>query len=67
MDKQFEYKGYVCKVYHFIRNEKITGYGAALYKDGKRLLVTNNGWNLIQSYSIESVTEEYKTYIDKLL
>ena len=48
MDKQFEYKGYVCKIYHFTRKEKITGYGAALYKDGERLFVTNHGWNLIQ-------------------
>jgi len=69
MDKQFEYKGYVCKIYHFTRNEEITGYGAALYKDGERLLVNNQGWNLIQGYSnsIESVIEECKEYIDKLL
>lgn len=67
MDKQFEYKGYVGKIYHFAHNEKITGYGAALYKNGKQLLVTNHGWNLIQSYSIESVIEECKKYIDKLL
>jgi hypothetical protein len=67
MDKQFEYKGYVCKIYHFTRNEKITGYGAALYKDDERLVVTNHGWNLIQSYSIDSVIEECKKYIDKLL
>jgi len=73
MDKQFEYKGYVCKIYHFTynnqftHNEKITGYGAALYKDSKQLIVTNHGWNLIQSYSIESVIEECKEYIDKLL
>jgi hypothetical protein len=67
MDKQFEYKGYVCKIYHFTRNEKITGYGAALYKDGERLLVANHGWNLIQNGSIDSVTEDCKKYIDKLL
>ena len=67
MDKQFEYKGCVCKIYHFTRNKEITGYGAALYKDHKRLFVTNHGWNLIQSYSIESVIEECKKYIDKLL
>lgn len=66
MDKQFEYKGYICKIYHFTRNEKIIGYGAALYKDNKRLLITNNGWNFIQSYSIESTIEECKKYIDKL-
>ena len=51
---------------HFSRNEKITGYGAALYKDDVRLLVTSHGWNLIQSYSIDSVIEECKNYIDKL-
>ena len=67
MDKQFEYKGYVCKIYHFIRNEEITRYGAALYKDGKRLVVTNHGWNFIQNGSIDSVTEDCKKYIDKLL
>lgn len=67
MDKKFEYKGYVCKIYHFTRNEEITGYGAALYKDSERLLVNNHGWNLIQSHSIESVIEECKIYIDKLL
>ncbi len=66
MDKQFEYKGYVGKVYHFTRNGQITGYGAELYKDGERLLVTNHGWNLIQSHSIESVIEESKKYIDNL-
>lgn len=66
MDKQFEYKGYVGKVYHFTRNEKIIGYGAELYKNGERLIVTNHGWNLIQSYSIESVIEESKKYIDNI-
>ncbi|MBO5749989.1 MAG: hypothetical protein J6R36_03475 [Bacteroidaceae bacterium] len=66
MDKTFEYKGYVGEVYHFTRNGEITGYGAMLYKDGERLLVANHGWNLIQSYSIESVIEESKRYIDKL-
>ena len=67
MDKQFEYKGYVCKIYHFTHNEEITGYGAALYKDGERLVVTNHGWNLIQSYSVDSVIEECKKYINKQL
>ena len=67
MDKQFEYKGYTCKILYFTRNKEIIGYGAALYKDGERLLITNHGWNLIQSYSIESVIEECKKYIDKLL
>lgn len=67
MDKQFKYKGHVCKIYHFTSNGRIIGYGAALYKDGKRLVVTNHhGWNLIQSYSIESVMEECKKYIDKI-
>lgn len=66
MDRQFKYKSYVCKVYHFTRNEKIIGYGAALYKDGERLLVNNHGWNLLQSYSIESVIEKCKEYIDNL-
>lgn len=67
MDKQFEYKGYICKIYHFTQDKKIMGYGAALYKDGNRLLVINHGWNLIQSYSIDSVTEKCKEYINKLL
>lgn len=66
MDKQFEYKGYVCKIYHFTRNEKITRYGAALYKNDKQLVVTNHGWNLIQSYSIDSVIEECKKYINDI-
>ena len=67
MDKQFEYRGHVCKIYHFTRNGKISGYGAALYKGGKRLLVANHGWNLIQSGSIDSVIENCKKHIDKLL
>ena len=67
MDEQFEYKGYVCKIYHFTRGEIITGYGAALYKDGQRLIVTNHGWNLIQNGSIDSVIEDSKRYIDNLL
>lgn len=67
MDKQFKYKGYVCNIYHFTRNEEITGYGAALYKDGERLVVTNHGWNLIQNGSIDSVIEDCKKYINKLL
>jgi len=66
MDKKFEYKGYVAEIYHFICNEKITGYGAALYKNDKRLLVTDHGWNFIQSYSIDSVIEECKKYINKI-
>lgn len=66
MDSTFEYKGYVGEVYHFTCHGKITGYGAKLYKDGKRLIVTNHGWNLIQSGSIESVIEDSKNYIDKL-
>ena len=69
MDKQFEYKGYVCKIYHFTRNnnKEIIGYGAALYKESKRLVITNHGWNLIQNGSIDSVIEDCKKYIDKLL
>lgn len=66
MDCQFEYKGYQGKVYHFTRGTEITGYGAEIYKNGERLLVTNHGWNLIQSYSIDSVIEESKKYIDKI-
>ena len=66
MDDKFDYKGYVCEIYHFTCRGEIFGYGAALYKDGERLLVANHGWNLIQSYSIESVKEECMKYIDKL-